>query len=87
MLSEWIAVGVAAAALVAAAAMWLLVRPWMARRRHAANDRARHDFHLQRERLECVFFRAAAESGCIAAARRKNGSAASGALSVVASRP
>jgi hypothetical protein len=56
----WIFAAALFAALVAAA---IASRPlWQNRRRHRLIQ-ARKDFHLQRERLECVFFQLAAQSG------------------------
>jgi hypothetical protein len=57
----WIAAAFAVGAAVAVA-FWR-VPIWVRQRRQLANDRARRDFHLQRERLECVFFESAAVSG------------------------
>ncbi len=52
----------ASVALVFSLALWR-IPAWLRQRRRSANDQARRDFHLQRERLECVFFQTAAVSG------------------------
>lgn len=61
MFWAWLIVA-ASAGLVLSLLVWR-VPLWIRQRRRAANDRARRDFHLQRERLECVFFETAAISG------------------------
>ncbi|MEX2188539.1 MAG: hypothetical protein WD875_17145 [Pirellulales bacterium] len=57
----WLIVA-ASAALVLTLALWR-VPHWLRERRRSANDQARRDFHMQRERLECVFLQTAAVSG------------------------
>ena len=54
--------GTVAAAAIAGLLAWLLPS-WLRERRRLANDDARRAFHVQRERLECVFFQTAARSG------------------------
>jgi hypothetical protein len=56
----WIAVGMAAAAGIVAALIWKPIRSAV---RAARYERARKDFHRQRERLEAKFFQLAAASG------------------------
>lgn len=60
---DWVwLVSVAVTGSVLALVMWRV--PIMVReRRLAADNQARRDFHLQRERLECFFFQTAAASG------------------------
>jgi hypothetical protein len=56
----WIIVAAILGAVLAAA---YFARPlWQNRRRHRLIQ-ARKDFHLQRERLECIFFQLASQSG------------------------
>jgi hypothetical protein len=60
---DWVwLVSVAVTAVVLALVMWRVPILFRERRRIAENQ-ARRDFHLQRERLECVFVQAAAASG------------------------
>lgn len=60
---EWLLPALAGVVVAAAGfAVWRLPG-WLRQRRRAANDRARRVFHLQRERLECIFFETAAVSG------------------------
>jgi hypothetical protein len=60
---DWVwLVSVAVTAVVLALVMWRVPILFRERRRIAENQ-ARRDFHLQRERLECVFVQAAASSG------------------------
>lgn len=61
MIWTWLIVA-ASAGLVLSLGLWRIPH-WLRERRRAANDQARRDFHLRRERLECVFFETAAVSG------------------------
>jgi hypothetical protein len=63
MVAFWVSVGVGVAAVLVAIGIWAAAKPYFAERRRAANDHARRSFHLQRERLECLFFQASAHSG------------------------
>jgi hypothetical protein len=56
----WIALGSVALAAVVTLAVWSPIRAAI---RAAEYERARKDFHLQRERLEAKFFQFAAASG------------------------
>jgi hypothetical protein len=60
---DWIWWLAAAAAAIGVAVFVVRAPIWIRQRRRATNDRARREFHLQRERLECVFFQAASLSG------------------------
>jgi hypothetical protein len=61
MNETWLFVSGAAAAVLVLVA--LRIPGFIRQRRRVANDQARRDFHLQRERLECVFFQTAGASG------------------------
>ncbi len=56
----WVAIGVALTAGIVAFLIW---KPVQSARRAARYERARKDFHRQRERLEAKFFQLAAASG------------------------
>lgn len=63
MVWVWFALGALVVLLAAAIVFALVLPPIRVARRMARYERARKDFHLQRERLEAKFFQLAAGSG------------------------